>query len=143
MTIHIALAALLLLAAPALAATAAAQTAGEGAPLSPEEFGDYATGYTLYFERNGEPWGSESFAEDGSVVWRYPSGNCLEGVWRAYEDQVCFFYGPGTEVLCWSLTQRGEEIHGVLETGDEAGLELMITGRDRRPLLCGEGGSDL
>lgn len=130
---------------PLLILTLSAGPAGssEGVPVSPQEFGEYATGYTLYFEKDGEPWGSESFGPDGAVKWRYPSGSCLEGVWRGYEDQVCFYYGPGTDVLCWSLTREGDELVGVLDSGEEAGLRLVITGRDRRPLLCGGPGSPL
>jgi hypothetical protein len=129
---HLALAACLA-AAPALAA-----------PVSPEEFRDYAEGYTLYFERNGEPWGAESFAEGGGVVWRYPSGECMAGVWSGHDGKVCFYYGPGTEVLCWELEREDGRLLGtLLGDGPDAGLTLEIVRRDRLPLLCGETGTDL
>ncbi|MEM6421100.1 MAG: hypothetical protein AAF698_00820 [Pseudomonadota bacterium] len=126
-----------------LTLTLAAGATGASEPMTPEEFGEYATGYTLYFERDGEPWGSEHFDPDGSVTWRFPSGTCVEGVWRPYEDQVCFYYGQDDEVLCWSMSREGDGLVGVLDSGEEAGLRLEITGRDRRPLICGEGGSEL
>jgi hypothetical protein len=115
-------------------------------PVSPEEFGDYAEGHTLYFERDGEPWGTEAFRPDGTVRWRYPSGECLEGVWRGHEGNVCFYYGPGTEVLCWAMRrdEPGGNIFGVLiGESDDAGLELEITGRDKRPVICTGEGVDL
>lgn len=124
----------LLAAAPALAAPLE--------PVTPDAFRDYAEGYTLYFEHDGEPWGSESFEPGGAVRWRYPSGQCVDGVWRAYDERVCFYYGPGSEVLCWRMERQGERLIGTLEDGEDAGLELTITGRDRRPLVCGEGGVD-
>lgn len=130
--------------ASALLSSGLAQEAmAEGTPMSPEEFRDYAEGYTLYFEKDGEVWGSESFAEGGGVVWRYPTGDCMPGVWRPYEGRVCFYYGLGSEVLCWEMTKRKDDILGRLLDGPDAGLELTITGRDRRPLLCSEGGEQL
>lgn len=128
--------------AAALAAclTASLAPAAPDGPVSPDAFRDYAEGYTLYFERDGEPWGAESFEPGGAVRWRYPSGQCVDGVWRAYGENVCFYYGPGSEVLCWSMARRGGQLIGTLQDGEEAGLELIITDRDERPLVCGEGG---
>ena len=42
----------------------------EEKPISPSEFRDYAEGWTLYFERDGQPFGSESFLKNGKVQWR-------------------------------------------------------------------------
>jgi hypothetical protein len=123
-------------------AAAPAQAAAPG-PVSPEEFRDYAEGYTLYFERDGEPWGAESFAPGGEVRWRYPSGRCVDGVWRAYGERVCFYYGPGSEVLCWRMAREDDgTLTGTLEDGPDAGMTLTITGRDERPLICGGEGLD-
>lgn len=130
-----------IVAAGDLADASAAQAGGE--PMSPEEFRAYAEGHTLYFEKDGEPWGSESFDESGDVIWRYPSGDCMPGVWRPHEGNVCFYYGLGSEVLCWSLTKRDDGILGRLLDGPDKGLELLITERDRRPLLCSQGGEQL
>lgn len=111
--------------------------------VGPEEFRAYAEGYTLYFERDGEEWGAERFNPDGSVRWRYPDGTCLDGVWRGHDGQVCFYYGPGSEVLCWEMRRFGSVLMGrLLGEGEDAGLELTITGRDKRPLICGAEGFD-
>lgn len=127
-----------------LAAGAMAAAAAER--VSPEEFGRYAEGWTLYFEHDGEEWGAESFRPKGRVRWRYPDGECIEGVWRANEQDVCFYYGPGSEVLCWALWREkpgGSIFATLLGEGEDAGLQLEITRRDRRPLICNGEGLDL
>ncbi|MEM8596858.1 MAG: hypothetical protein AAGF76_10355 [Pseudomonadota bacterium] len=141
---------------------AAAQDGAEGAaqdpvpkaasePVSPEEFRDYAEGYTLYFERDGEPWGSESFEPDGSVTWRFPIGTCIQGVWSGHQGRVCFYYGEGDEVMCWAMRREEGVLRGRLDetlpsgelVEDADGMELTITHRDRAPLLCSEEGAAL
>jgi len=123
------LAFLLIASAPALAQE----------PVSPSEFRDYAEGYTLYFEQEGEPFGSEAFEPGGKTLWRYEDGSCLEGVWRPHGAQLCFFYGD--DVLCWRLL-RDEQglVVRLLGDGPDAGMELRVVGRDQRSPICGEPG---
>lgn len=123
----------------AFAALALAVAPAAAEPVTPQAFRDYAEGWTLYFERDGEPWGAESFEPGGAVTWRFREGGCLAGVWRPYEGDVCFYYGQGEDVLCWSLRREDGRIVGTLETGADAGLELDIVRRDRVPLSCGQG----
>ena len=122
---------LLLAAAPALAAD----------PVAPSEFRAYAEGHTLYFSRDGKPFGSEAFEPGGATTWRYEEdGSCLPGVWRPYGAQLCFYYGGAADdILCWRLL-RDEQglIVKLLGEGDDAGMELRITGRDERKPICGE-----
>ena len=122
---------LLFAACPALAAD----------PVSPSEFREYAEGHTLYFSLDGEPFGSEAFEPGGKTLWRYDEdGSCLEGLWRPYGAQLCFYYGGGSEeIMCWRLL-RDEQGLMVRLLGDspDAGMELRITGRDERKPLCGE-----
>ena len=110
-------------------------------PLSPSEFRDYAEGHTLYFDLDGEPFGSEAFEPGGQTLWRYKDGSCAEGVWRPHGGQVCFYYGDGTDVLCWRLL-RDEQglLVRLLGDGSDAGMELRITARDQRQPICGEPG---
>ena len=130
---------LLLVAAPlALAA--------EETPIAPSEFRDYAEGYTLYFERDGEAFGSERFEPGGKSRWRYNDGSCVRGAWRGHEDQICFLYeseagGDDGAALCWHVLRDDAGLFARLLNGENAGLELRITGRDKRPLLCGEPGT--
>lgn len=124
-------AALLLVAGPALA----------GQPVSPSEFRAYAEGHTLYFERDGQPFGAEEFKPGGETLWRYNDGSCLRGAWRPHGGQLCFYYGQGREVLCWRLLrdEKGLMVR-LLGDGEDAGMELRITGRDERAPICGEPG---
>ena len=123
-----------LLAPPALAA-------GTEKPLSPSEFRDYAEGYTLYFERDGEEFGSEAFEPGGKTLWRYLDGSCMPGVWRPHGAQVCFYYGEGSDVLCWRVIRddQGILVRLLGDTAD-AGMELRVVGRDQRAPICGDPG---
>jgi hypothetical protein len=108
-------------------------------PVSPSEFRDFAEGYTLYFEQDGEPFGAEAFEPGGETLWRDVNGNCLHGVWKAHGAQLCFYYGVEDEVLCWRvLRDEGGLLVRLLGDGPDAGLELRITGRDKRAPVCGE-----
>jgi hypothetical protein len=127
----------LLIAAPALAPALAAE------PVSPEEFRDFAEGWTLYFERDGRPFGSERFEQGGKVRWRYSDGSCVQGAWRAHEDRLCFLYDSPDEgplINCWEMMRDDQGLLARLMDGENAGLELRVTRRDRAPLLCGEPG---
>ena len=129
----------LILALPGLAAAQEAEV-----PISPKEFLEYSEGWTLYFERAGRPFGSETFEPGGKTRWRYNDGSCVDGHWRARGAQMCFLYdtdGPDGDILCWRVLRKAEgNLVARLLTGDEAGLELEITGRDKEPLLCGAPG---
>lgn len=110
--------------------------------VSPGEFREFAEGWTLYFERDGKPFGSESFSSDGKTNWRYRDGSCVSGAWRPHGAQVCFLYdqGEGDDVLCWRVLRDSEGLMARLLNGENQGLQLRITGRDKQPLLCGEPG---
>lgn len=122
-----------------------AAQAAEETPVSPSEFRDYAEGWTLYFERDGENFGSESFEAGGRTQWRYRDGTCVRGAWRPHGAQMCFLYetpeGPDGDVLCWRVLRDDKGLLARLLGGENAGLELRVTGRDKNPLLCGEPGT--
>jgi len=132
-----------LIAMALLAALAPPAGAGEQ-PIAPSEFRDYAEGWTLYFERDGEAFGSEHFEAGGQTRWRYLDGSCVRGAWRPHGAQICFLYEDGAaaqKVLCWRLLRDEAGLLARLLDGEGAGLELRVTGRDRRPLLCGDPGT--
>lgn len=110
-------------------------------PVSPSEFREYAEGWTLHFEKDGEPFGTEKFESGGRTLWRFRDGTCAPGVWRPHGAQVCFFYGGDSEVLCWRVLrdERGILVR-LLGEGEDAGMELRITGRDNAEPICGEPG---
>jgi hypothetical protein len=123
----------LLIAAPAFAEQS----------VSPDEFREYAEGWTLYFERDGLHFGSEEFRSDGMVRWRYSDGSCVRGAWRPHDGQLCFLYDTedeGAVINCWRMMRDEQGLFARLLDGENAGLELRVTRRDRAPLLCGEPG---
>lgn len=125
------LAAILAVSGPALAAGADAK------PVSPSEFRQFAEGHTLYFEYEGESFGAEAFEPGGQTLWRYGDGTCTPGAWRAYGAQLCFYYGDGTDVQCWRLMRDEAGLFvRLLGSGEDAGMELRISGRDQRRPLC-------
>ena len=110
-------------------------------PVSPSEFRDYAEGWTLHFERDGEPFGQEAFESGGHTIWRSPDGSCVEGVWKPHGAQLCFYYGLGREVLCWRALRDEDGLFvRLLGEGPDAGMELRVTGRDKARPLCGDPG---
>ena len=112
-------------------------------PVSPEEFRDFAEGWTLHFERDGEPFGSEAFERGGKVRWRYSDGSCVRGAWRAHDDRLCFLYDSedeGPALNCWRMMRDDDGMFARLLDGENAGLELRVARRDRTPLLCGQPG---
>lgn len=106
--------------------------------VSPSEFRAYAEGYTLYYERDGEAFGSEAFRPGNIVTWRFESGTCVDGAWEVRGAQVCFkFVGTIDEpAQCWRVLRDGEGLFVRLLTGEDDGFELRITERDTRPLQC-------
>jgi hypothetical protein len=126
----------------ALILLAAMPAAAEEKVVSPSEFREYAEGWTLYFERDGEPFGSESFGPDGDTTWRYRDGTCADGAWRPHGAQICFLYdqNDNNDVLCWRVLRDKEGLLARLLNGESQGLELRVTGRDNKPLLCGDPG---
>lgn len=120
--------------------------ADEIRPITPNEFRDYAEGYTLYFEEDGKPFGSESFEPGGKTTWRYSDGLCVDGAWRPHGAQICFFYGDQQGVLCWRMFREGKEgglIARLLGEDKSTELELHIARRDKKPLICGGPSTEL
>ncbi len=131
--------------APVLA-LAALHAAGASAEtvVPPAEFVEYAQGYTLTFEQDGEFAGAETFAEDGRVTWQTPDGICIDGLMRAYDDRFCFYYGIDDDVQCWHVLrdEKGLKVRRLDSGPGEPSLTYRITGRDRRPLSCTGPGRD-
>ncbi|HUF56230.1 MAG TPA: hypothetical protein VMM55_06675 [Thermohalobaculum sp.] len=127
------LALLLALALPAAGAV------GADTIVPPDEFLAYAEGYTLTFEQDGEFAGAERFGPDGAVTWQTPEGVCLDGLMRAYDERLCFYYGVSDVVQCWHVLrdEQGLKVQSLGDGPGEPGLTYRITGRSRQPLSCG------
>ena len=127
---------ILIAAAFSLAAAMAAQA---DEIVTPEEFGDYATGYTVYFELYGERFGEETYFENNMTLWRDQSGLCQEGTWYAKGDEICFTYRPEDPHVCWLMLRDEEGMYARL-TSDGRPIvepfEIRVAGKDGRPLPC-------
>lgn len=103
--------------------------------LSPEEFKEFATGSTLYFTKNGQPFGAEHYFEDGRVIWSFMSGKCDRGAWFENEGQICFAYESQSSAQCWHFFKDGEKHRGRV-VGADPEEDLTVAGRNSRELTC-------
>ncbi|MCA0045200.1 hypothetical protein [Celeribacter litoreus] len=104
------------------------------APLSGEEFDDYATGKTLTFAENGEPYGAEQYLPGQRVRWAFDQDTCREGVWFEREDNICFLYEDGMTPQCWQFFVEEDKLRAVFQ-GD-SGTELYEAWASEGPLSC-------
>lgn len=133
--VRVAAAALFLAITPPAAADAPlAAGPGGAAPLSVEEFRAFAEGWTLHFELDGAPFGTESFSHGGRTLWRPEGGACTPGLWTAVGPEVCFFYGDDS--ACWLLWRDAGGV--IARSAPDGDMEVRVTRRDRAPLDCGE-----
>lgn len=121
------LAALLVLAAPALAEP----------PLSPAAFEALAEGKTLHFNLDGQPFGSEQFFAGRRSLWRFADGACQSGGWTAQADLICFRYESEPDAQCWRFGTSGGRLRaGLVEDGRETGFALELDAVDDTALPC-------
>lgn len=107
-------------------------------PISPGEFAALSAGKTLYFDRDGTPFGAEQYFPGQRSLWRFDAtGDCIEGRWRADGDRICFFYDGADGPECWHFWRDGSGLRAMLvEEGAETGSALDLDHSDDRPLDC-------
>lgn len=103
-------------------------------PLSGEEFEAYATGKTLTFAENGEPYGAEQYLPGQRVRWAFDQDTCKEGIWYEQDDNICFVYEDGTAPQCWQFFVESDKLRAVFQ-GD-SGTELYEAWASDGPLSC-------
>lgn len=120
-----------LLFAAAVAATPAA--AGE---MTAESFAAFAEGRTLYFTRDGQPFGAEQYFPGRRSLWRFEDGTCEEGRWWGEGRLICFEYDDGVP-QCWHFRGGPDGFTAAsVRDGAETGFELRFSHADDRPLDC-------
>ena len=89
--------------APLLLALVVALPASAQDTMSAAEFDAYTRGKTLFYGRQGAPYGAEIYHENRRVQWSFLDGVCKEGEW--YEDAglICFVYEDNPDPQCWSF----------------------------------------
>ncbi|MEL7463827.1 MAG: hypothetical protein AAFN79_07150 [Pseudomonadota bacterium] len=124
--------------ATCLAALAASPAATSDLPMSGPEFRAASEGWTLYFETlDGEYFGAEQYFENGESLWSPVGAQCIPGVWRAYDERICFVHY--NDLACWRVYgEDGEVAYAQSAEPNDTGLTLRVTRRDKSPVLCGE-----
>ena len=110
----------LILALPALAATA------DDLPMTGAEFDAYVTGKTLTYSQFGSVFGIEEYLPGRKVRWSTAPNECLYGSWYPQDDDICFVYEYDPTPACWTFWLKdgalvalstnglpGEELHEV------------------------------
>lgn len=119
---------------------AIAQEGGKSSPtseriLTATEFEAFASGTTLYFNRQGQPYGAEEYKPDREVIWTFLDGTCERGAWYNEGDTICFVYETQTSAQCWNFLEAdGQKRARVI--GDTPANDLFVVGQDNRQLSC-------
>lgn len=112
--------------------------AAAAALISPGAFETMSAGHTLYFDRDGIPFGAEQYFPGRRSLWRFAAtGECVEGGWQARGDLICFTYdGSSAGAECWTFQQDGGLRATLVEGGSETGFALDLSHSDTEPLDC-------
>lgn len=121
--------------AMALAVALASSAQAQDTPLTAQQFEDYTTGKTLYFNSGGVSYGVEEYRDGRRVRWSFLDGRCKEGEWYPEDGQICFVYEDGTGPQCWTFF-RGSNGLRARFMGDPAGSELYEAQQTDEPMAC-------
>jgi len=113
-----------------IAAPAGAQT-----PMSVAEFEAWSTGKTLVYALNGVVIGSEQHLPGRQTLDSDLGGPCVDGVWFAQGDAVCFVYAAYEGTHCWRFWRDGDLVMAS-PLGAAADDEAYTVTLDASPLDC-------
>ena len=120
-----------------LLALAGPAQAGAERVIAPVDFEAMTTGVTLYFDRDGQPYGAETYLQGRQVIWRYADGTCAAGHWFADGQSICFVYEGNPAPQCWLFVERDNgffaRVAG-LASGDPS--EIRLASESPEPLNC-------
>ena len=105
--------------------------------IGPAEFEAMSRGATLLFDRNGLPYGAETYLANRQVLWRHEDGPCQAGHWFGLGDQICFIYENNPSAQCWVFVERNGDFFARiagLPSGDAS--EIRLAGESPEPLDC-------
>ncbi len=120
---------------PLLAALAFCSPLQAETLLTADQFRAFTENTTVYFDRQGEPYGAEQYLSRSRVIWTFLDGQCQSGVWFAEGDGICFLYDGQTAAQCWHFFEA-ETGKSARVIGDDPAFDLKVTGQDRAPLRC-------
>ncbi len=103
--------------------------------LTSDQFQAFSENSTVYFDRQGEPYGAEQYLPRKRVIWTFLDGQCQTGVWFSEGDGICFLYDGQTSAQCWHFleTDAGKSARVI---GDDPANDLVVSGQDQTPLKC-------
>ncbi len=113
--------------------------AGAETNLNATQFEAMSTGKTLYFSKNGRPYGAEHFYKGRISKWRYSDGLCENGAWFHQSDMICFNYENGLETQCWAFFKT-DDGYAARAEGAPQDKVLKLEFIDKKPLLCKDDG---
>ena len=117
-----------------LAAPAAAE-----APLTADAFAAHVGADTLHYAYSTGDRGAADYGPDGTLRWAFEGEPCLDGIWFARGDEICFAYTDGRLSACWLFYHDGGRLRGQateLGSGNTDPLEIREIGRSTAPLAC-------
>ncbi len=112
-----------------------AQPVAAQSPLTATEFDAYTRGKTLFYGFDGQAYGVERYLPNRRVIWSFLDGNCMEGVWYEWEEQICFVYEDQLAPQCWVFTEFGGGLIAQFE-GDPTATELYEAEDIGEEMLC-------
>jgi len=104
--------------------------------MTAETFERFAEGRTLYFSRDGAPFGAEQYFAGRRSLWQFEDGSCEEGRWWGEGRLICFRYGEAAS-QCWRFSGGPDDfVAESMRDGIETGFALRFSHADDRPLAC-------
>lgn len=103
--------------------------------MSAAEFDRYTKGKTLFYGREGAPYGAERYFDNRRVQWSFLDGQCVEGRWYEDAGKICFVYENIADPQCWSFAQGPGGLIAQFENNPETTdlYEAQDVGED---MLC-------
>lgn len=112
----------------------AALPAFADSPMTEQEFDAWSSGQTLDYTIDGTEWGSERHFANRRTQDTDPEGACVEGLWFAQGEAICFAYDGNPGPHCWYFFRRDGMVLAQ-RVGETDGPRIEVT-LSPTPLVC-------
>lgn len=92
-------------------------------------------GRTIYYTKDGQPYGAEQYFPGNRVIWAIEGGHCSRGSWYSVGTLICFEYDTGNPASCWRFFQKAGRLF-VVPDGREDDVPLEASRIETEPLQC-------
>lgn len=103
--------------------------------MDAEAFETYSQGKTLYFGRDGAPYGAEEYLPNRRVRWSVLDGECQDGTWYQDDQMICFVYENNPEPQCWSFYQQAGGLMAQYRNDPKQNTLFEIK-KTKTPMIC-------